>query len=129
MTVLDKRGNPYENAQVVVHVGGGTVSGFTDAAGLATFSGLPQGGLEVVVVLPSSLKITQQGNTKSDMFVEVPVCAPVPLISKTEIVALLGGAALVGSGYLFKIGPLKVVGELAVGGGIFSAIYRNSCTW
>lgn len=129
ITVIDKRGNPFEEAQVIVRAGGGQVFGYTDKDGLVTFPSLPEGDLEAVVVLKSGLKVTQKGNTNSDMFVELPVCAPVPFLSKTEIVVLLGGAALAGAGFLLKVNALEVVGELAVGGGIFSAIYRNSCGW
>lgn len=129
VTVVDKRGNPFENAQVIVHAGGGQVFGYTDAHGTVTFPSLPEGDLEADIVLESGLKVHMKGNTGSDMFVDLPVCAPVPLLSKTEMVVLAGGALLAGAGFLFKVNALEVVGELAVGGGIFSAIYRNSCAW
>lgn len=132
VSVVDKRGNPFGNAQILIRTGSGgrgEVYGYTDARGTATFPSVPDGDIEVVAVLENGMKVTQKGHTKSDMFIEIPVCAPVPFLTKTELVVLVGGAALAGAGYLTKAGTLEVVGELIFGGGVFSAIYRNSCAW
>jgi hypothetical protein len=127
VSVVDKRGNPFVNAQIMVGPSG--AFGYTDSHGKATLLNVPSGDVEVVAVLAGGMKVTQKGNTRSDMFIELPICAPMPLLTKTEIIVLVGGAAIAGAGFLWKLSPLEAIGELAIGGGIFSAIYRNSCDW
>lgn len=130
VTVHDKRGNPFAGAHVTVMPDGGAASdGETDERGIATFANLPVGAVTATVNLPNDLRVSRKGDTSSDLMIEVPICAPVPLLTKTEGIVLAAGAVLSVVGWTSKQEGVSVVGELLLGGGIFSAIYRNSCSW
>lgn len=130
VTVHDKRGNPFPGARVsVLPDGGASYEGETDSHGIATFQGLPRGGVSATVELPNDLRISRKGDTDGDLMIEVPICAPVPLVTTAEGVAMGAGAILAVIGWTTKSEAPEILGELLVGGGIFSVIYRNSCSW
>ncbi len=126
VVVIDPRGTPFAGAQVTLQ--GQSVPAKTDSSGVALFQSAPAGDA-VVQVKVGDFTVKARGSTDQTLFVTVPICAPGPLLTGTELLALLlGGAATVG-GILGKRRPVEMLGEVLIGAGIFTVVYRHSCRW
>jgi hypothetical protein len=129
VSVSDARGNPFPGVRIEISAaGGGKISGTTDASGIAAFPSLPPGDFEAVFYY-DGMSLRRKGRSDETLFVEIPVCAPAPLLTKTEIASLAAGSLLAGAGFLWKLEVLTVVGEVVFGAAAFTAIYRHSCNW
>jgi hypothetical protein len=125
VVVIDVRGNGFRGVQVTLSDGQTAV---TDGDGIATFDKAPRGEVDVTLEM-DGLKIARHGNTSESLFVDLPICGTPKFLTKTEIIALVGGGAMAGAGTYWDIGTLSVVGEIIVGAALFTAIYRHSCVW
>lgn len=126
IVVTDPRGMPWEGAKISIP--GAAIPQNTDDKGVATFPDVPPGQVTATIEL-GDYHITATGNSRDTMFVSAPLCAPGPILSKVEIVTLLGGISLFLSGIHWKNSTAKTVGELVTSAGIFTTIYRHSCRW
>jgi len=126
VVVVDPRGAPFKGARVTIQ--GQAVPIDTDSDGVAVFPSAPSGNVTAQVEV-DGYKLIKQGSSDQTLFVTVPVCADGPLLTNTEIIALLLGGAIAGAGFYTKHRALETVGELVFGGGVFTIIYRHSCRW
>jgi hypothetical protein len=126
VVVVDPRGTPFSGAQVTLQ--GRAMPEATNSSGIAKFGDVPA-GQAVVQVKVGDYLLRAQGSTDQTLFVTVPVCAPGPLLSGTEIVALVLGIAATAGGVVKKYRSLEVLGEIFIGGAIWTSIYRHSCRW
>lgn len=125
VVVVDPRGTPFSGAQVTLQGQAMPVS--TDSSGIASFTA-PAGDV-VVQVKVAGFTLRARGTTDQTLFVTVPVCAPGPILTITEMVAMLvGGSAVIG-GMVYKKRAAEMFGEILVGASVFNAIFRNSCRW
>lgn len=126
VVVVDPRGTPFLGAKVTLQ--GRATPEQTNSSGVAVFEGVPAGDA-LVQVNVGGFTLRAKGPVNETLFVTVPVCAPGPILTGTEIVALLvGGAAAIG-GLIYKKRAAEMLGEVLVGASVFNAIYRNSCRW
>lgn len=126
VVVVDPRGTPFSDAAVTLQ--GQTVPVKTDSNGVALFPSAPAGDATVQVKIGDFI-LKARGSTDQTLFVSVPICAPGPLLTGTEIVALLLGGVAAVSGLVYKKRAAEMLGEVLVGAAVFNAIYRNSCRW
>lgn len=126
VVVVDPRGTPFSDAQITLQ--GQAMPVHTNSAGVATFPSAPAGEA-IVQVRIGQFTLRAKGPTDQTLFITVPICAPGPLLTGTELVALILGAAAAAGGVLGKRRPLEMLGEVLVGAGIFTAVYRHSCRW
>lgn len=125
VAVIDVRGNGFSGVQVTLSDGQRAV---TDGNGIATFN--PVSGPRASVTLEvEGLRVVREGPSDQTLFIDLPICGTPVLLTKTEIVALLGGAACAAGGTVWKIDALAIAGEILVGASLFTAIYRHSCVW
>lgn len=124
VVVADPRGAPWKGATVTIN----GISQTTDGNGVASFPSVPVGYVDARIQI-GEFNIDGKGSSDSTLFVTVPICAEGPLLTNTELVALAAGSALTAAGFHWKQGVLKIVGETLLAGGIFTAIYRQSCRW
>lgn len=126
VVVSDPRGTPFKGVQVTIQ--GQAMPQTTDENGRATFPSVPVGQV-IANVQVGDLRMPAAGNSDSTLFVTMPICADGPILTKTELLAILVGGGLAGAGFYWKQGPLKMVGEVILGAAVFTAIYRSSCRW
>jgi len=135
VAVADIRGNPWPGARVEAQIPGLKEPriAITDQDGIAL--------LEVPETLGRGLEVHVQAGAYSSwetwtgaeassgetLFVVLPVRRPEPLVTLTELGALLAGGAGVAAGYFWNMNALQVGGEVLIGAAIFTAIYRHSC--
>lgn len=94
VVVVDPRGTPFSGAQVTLQ--GRAMPEKTNSSGIATFHDVPAGDA-IIQVKVGGFTLRARGSTDETLFVTVPVCAPGPILTGTEVVALLvGGAAALG---------------------------------
>lgn len=99
-------------------------------AGHGLYTGdVPAGPLRIVVRKGEQLvaKDVAESAADSNVYVQIPVCMPQPLLTTAELVALLGAGALTGAGFYWKVDGLKLTGEVLFGAAAFTAIHRLSC--
>lgn len=129
VVVTDDYGRAISGVRVEVSPSGAPDAGgqVTDADGIASFSTTAP---EATVTLRIGELVTRRrARTDETLFVQLPICAPEPFLTKTEIAALIFGTAVAGAGFHWKIEPLQIVGEVVFGAAAFTAIYRHSCNW
>jgi hypothetical protein len=124
VVILDPRGTPWAGARVTLQ--GVALPQVTDAQGVATFPSAPSGQVTANIEL-GGYRMTAAGDSSNTLFVAAPVCAPGPIVSKIEILAIFGGTGLTLLGAHYKQGPVQLIGETLIGAAVFSALYRNSC--
>lgn len=126
VVVVDPRGTPFVGAQVTLQ--GFAMPGVTNGSGIATFTGVPAGDV-VASVKVAGFSLRARGSTDQTLFVTVPVCAPGPIVSSAELVALVLGVGATAGGLIYKKRAAEMLGEILIGSSIFSAVYRASCRW
>jgi hypothetical protein len=126
VVVTDPRGNPYPGARVTLQ--GQALPQTTNADGVAAFPAVSPGQV-IANVQVGDLKVNGAGSADATLFVTVPVCAPGPFLSNTEIIALIGGGAMTFGGLKWKSPGIQTVGEIFLGAAVFSCLYRASCRW
>lgn len=126
VVVVDPRGTPFSDASVTLQ--GRAMPEKTNGAGVATFSSVPLGEV-IVQIRIGAYVLRARGTTDETLFVTVPVCAPGPFLTGTELVALLLGGAATAGGIFMKKRALEMLGEILIGAGAFTAVYRHSCRW
>lgn len=124
VVVADPRGAPWKGATVTIN----GISQTTDGNGVAAFESISAGPVDARIQL-GEFVIDGKGNSDSTLFVTVPICAEGPLVTNTELVAVIAGGLLTAAGFHWKQGVMKIAGEAILGAGIFTAIYRQSCRW
>lgn len=124
VVVADPRGAPWKGATVTI----GDVSRVTDGNGVASFESVPAGYIDARIKI-GEFTVDGKGSSDNTLFVTVPICAEGPLLTNTELVALVTGGALAAGGYYLKKDLLSKVGELVFGASIFTIVYRHSCRW
>lgn len=135
VVVTDPRGVPFRDAQVTIGAQG-SLSARTDSSGIAVFDGLGvarevPGSLNSmfpVRITFGDLSLVRDGSLDQTLFVQIPMCAPQPLLALPELISFAAGTAFIGAGLKWKIRPLQVVGEVLFGAAIFTAVYRHSCS-
>jgi hypothetical protein len=129
VVVTDIRGNAFRDANVTTYVNGQQLYDVaTDAHGSAAFPGLKGGVITVRVEAGGYVATRKVENTDETLFISLPVCAPQPFLTTTEIVILAAGGAMVATGMHWKgLDAIKMLGELGLGAAVFSAVYRHSC--
>lgn len=136
VVVTDPRGIPFRGAGVITQTGT-VLSEKTDSDGIASFDGdsleaqLPKSSGKQVVqvrVTIGDMEIVREGPLDETLFVQIPVCAPQPLLTASELLSFALGSALVGAGLYWKVTPLQIVGEVLFGAAVFTAVYRHSCS-
>lgn len=136
VVVTDPRGIPFPGAVVLIQAGT-TLSGKTDSDGVAVFDGaaveaqVSRGGGQPIVpvrITVGDLETVREGPLDQTLFVQIPVCAPQPLLTTPELVSFALGAGLVGAGLHWKLNPLQIIGEVLFGAAVFTAVYRHSCS-
>ena len=129
VVVTDSRGNPFFGVTVTLS-DGSQVTGqeVTDSDGVASFTFSPKG--KVTVTLDwNGVRVVKEGDPSQTLFVDIPICGPAKLLTKTEILAILTGSAMAAGGSYWKLSALSTTGEIIVGAALFTAIYRHSCVW
>jgi hypothetical protein len=135
VAVADIRGNPWPGAQVEVQIPGSKTPliAVTDRDGIAVIEAPDTVGRGVEVHVQAGVYSSwntwtgAQAASGETLFVVLPVRGPEPLVTLTELAALLAGGAGVAAGYFWKLNALQVGGEVLIGASIFTAIYRHSC--
>jgi hypothetical protein len=136
VVVVDLRGVAFRGATVVIETPDALL-GKTDSNGMASFDGTQieaqlqrNNGKKAVPVrvMIGDLEITRDGPLDETLFIQVPLCAPQPFLTTSELITLALGGALVGAGMHLKASPLQVVGEVLFGAAVFTAVYRHSCS-
>jgi hypothetical protein len=126
VVVTDPRGAPFKGAQVTLQGSAMPVS--TDANGVASFPSAPSGQVTAQVSV-MGFKLQGTGPSDQTLFITVPVCADGPLLTNTELLALVLGGAIAAAGFYWKKAPAILAGEILGGSAIFSCVYRASCRW
>jgi len=126
VVVIDVRGNGFSGVQVSLDDGR---TEKTDSDGIATFTFPPKTADVTATLEVDGLRIVRKGPSNQALFVDLPICGTPVLLTKTEILALLGGASCAAAGTYWKVDALAVAGEILVGASLFTAIYRHSCVW
>ncbi len=124
VVVTDPRGAPFSGAKVTLQ--GQTVPVETDGDGVARFDSARSGQVTVTVQV-AGFTIKKTGSSDETLFVSVPICADGPLLTNTEIIALLLGGAALSFGLYKKSQVAQILGEMTLGAGIFNLIFRHSC--
>lgn len=129
VVVTDDHGRPVRGVRVEVTPSGTSDSGgqTTGSDGVASFA--PTASEVTVTLRVGDLVTRRRARTDETLFVQLPICAPEPLLTKTEIAALLAGGVIAGAGFHWKLEPLQILGEVVFGAAAFTAIYRHSCNW
>lgn len=130
VVVTDPAGRPFR-AIVTLDVPGGAAAN-TDSSGVATFDGAAamqatRGGKVPISIVANGLVIKREVPVDQTAFIVIPMCAPQPIVTVSELIAFAAGATLVGAGMYLKKSPLQVAGEVLFGAAIFTAVYRHSC--
>lgn len=132
VVVTDIRGNAFGDAKITAYVNGQQLYEVTtDSHGVAAVPLAPgvSGGVITVRVEAGGYVVNRKiENTDDTLFISLPVCAPQPFLTTTEVVIMVTAGAMVGAGSHWKqYGFLKMLGELGLGAAVFSAVYRHSC--
>lgn len=130
VVVTDPAGRPFK--AIVSLDAQPAITAVTDSSGVANFSGqnivqYVRDGKVAITVLVGSLVIKREVPVDQAAFIVIPMCAPAPLLTVPEMIALAAGGGCVAAGLYKKWSPLQVVGEVLVGAALFTAVYRHSC--
>lgn len=136
VVVTDPRGIPFPGATVLIQAGT-PLSTKTDSNGVAVFDGaavetqVSRGSGQQVVqvrITVGDLETLREGPLDQTLFVQIPVCAPQPLLTTPELISFALGGGLVAAGLHWKLNPLQIIGEVLFGAAVFTAVYRHSCS-
>lgn len=126
VVVVDIRGNPFRDARVSISSGGKPLYDVSTGSG-GEASAPVEGPVDVRVDTDRYSVVRRGVRTDETLFVTLPVCAPAPIVSGTELGLFALAGAMAWSGKRWKSGLLQIGGEVLFGAVVFTAVYRNAC--